>query len=624
MSGIAGIYHLDGRPVDPALLHRMTDAIVHRGPDGIYHWMSGNVGIGHCMLQTTPESLHERQPLVNDSGDVVLTLDGRVDNRDDLRAALEGKGARLRDDTDAELVLHAYECWGKDCFARLLGPFAIVIFDKREQRVVLARDALGDRTLFYHYVPHRLLVVASEEQAILAHPAVTRRVKESAIASFLAVDAPSHDGSFFQGIEELAPAHVITVTASAFSNHCYWQPNTSVRIHYRSDQDYADHFLSLLMESVRCRLRSLTPPAVMMSGGMDSTSVAALAARELAKDRHQPPLRTLSWVFDKLTNCDERWYIEMVTARYQTRSTFFLGDNDWPLRDVDKWPLCPNTPLQNAYRWLKERLYRTAQALGHRVVLTGLFSDEAYTGDEQWLADYWREKRLGKAFIETARRFHRQGLQESFHDPGLRCLAVLTLARFPFFQRIRQRRSSQYLPWLTPYARQHLPPPAEVIGGPRRRHQYLQAMGPTASQNATQEIYHASRCGIELWHPYRDRRLLEFMLAIPAYQLFSHRSKHVLRTAMKGLLPEPIRAREHSTSLLPLFVHGILGREWQKVQEIVYARDALWPRYVKAEWVKKVLTEDLPHGVDGPASVLPWQCLSLELWMRQVLHDTSR
>lgn len=362
----------------------------------------------------------------------------------------------------------------------------------------------------------------------------------------------------------------------------------------------------------------------MMSGGMDSTSVAALAARELAKDRRQPPLRTLSWVFDKLTSCDERWYIEMITARYQTHSTFFLGDNEWPLHDVDKWPVCPNTPLQNAYRWLKERLYRTAQALGHRVVLTGLFSDEAYTGDEQWLADYWREKRLGKACRETALRFYRQGVQESFHDPGLRCLAALTLAHFPFFQRLRQRRSSQYPPWLTPYARQHLPSPVEVIGTPRRRHQYLQIMGPTASQNATQEIYYASRCGIELWHPYRDRRLIEFMLAIPAYQLFSHRSKHVLRTAMKGLLPEPIRKREHSTSLLPLFVHGILEREWKKVQEIVYAREALWPRYVKTEWVKKVLTEDLPRGVDGPASVLPWHCLSLELWMQQVLHDTSR
>ncbi|NOT56798.1 MAG: hypothetical protein HOP18_19545, partial [Deltaproteobacteria bacterium] len=584
---------------------------------GIHHWINGTVGLGHCMLQTTPESLQERQPLANETGDLVLTFDGRVDNRDELRAALESKGARLRDDTDAELVLHAYECWGKDCFPRLLGPFALVMYDKREQHVVLARDALGDRTLFYHYVPYRHLLVASEEQAILAHPAVTRRVKESAIASFLAVDAPILDSSFFQGIEELAPAHVITVSTSAFSNRCYWQLNTSARIHYRSDQDYADHFLSVLMESVRCRLRSLSPPTVMMSGGMDSTSVAALAARELAKDRHQPPLRTLSWVFDTLTKCDERWYIEMMTVRYQTRAIFFPGDNEWPLRDVDTWPVCPNTPLQNAYRWLKERLYRTAQALGHRVVLTGLFSDEAYTGDEQWLADYWREKRLGKACRETALHFYRQGVHDSVRDPGLRCLAALILARVPFFQRLRQRRSAQYPPWLTPYARQHLPPPVEVLGDPRRRHQYLQSMGPTASQNATQEIYYASRCGIELWHPYRDRRLLEFMLAIPAYQLFSHRSKHVLRTAMKGFVPEPIREREHSTSLLPLFVHGILEREGKKVREIVYARDALWPRYVKAEWVKKVLTEDLPCGVDGPASVLPWQCLSLELWMQQ-------
>src|SRR5215211_7897799 len=113
MSGIAGIYNLDGRPVDPALLTRITDAMSHRGPDAVGQWIGDAVGLSHRMLHTTPESLQEKQPLLNESRDICLTLDGRVDNREELKAALEAKGARLRIDTDAELVLRAYETWGE-------------------------------------------------------------------------------------------------------------------------------------------------------------------------------------------------------------------------------------------------------------------------------------------------------------------------------------------------------------------------------------------------------------------------------------------------------------------------------------------------------------------------------
>src|SRR5262245_18805709 len=115
MSGIAGIYHLDGRPVDPERLKRMTDVIAYQGPDGVGHWIDGPVGLGHRMLHTTPESLHEKQPLVDETSNLCLTLDGRLDNRQELRAALEDEGAKLRTDTDAELVLRAYECWGEEC-----------------------------------------------------------------------------------------------------------------------------------------------------------------------------------------------------------------------------------------------------------------------------------------------------------------------------------------------------------------------------------------------------------------------------------------------------------------------------------------------------------------------------
>src|SRR6266852_1652272 len=138
MSGLAGIYNLDGRPVDPALLRRMTERIAHRGPDGSGYWIDGPVGLGHRMLHTTPESLQEKQPLLDETGKLCLVFDGRVDNREELKEALTAKGARLRTDTDVEIVLRAYECWGEECLKRIIGDFAFVIWDRRHHQLFCA------------------------------------------------------------------------------------------------------------------------------------------------------------------------------------------------------------------------------------------------------------------------------------------------------------------------------------------------------------------------------------------------------------------------------------------------------------------------------------------------------
>lgn len=160
MSGITGIYHLDGRPVDPALLRRMTDIIGHRGPDGAGYWLDGPVGLGHRMLHPTPESLRETQPLLDETGNLCLTLDGRVDNREELRTALEDKGTKLRTDTDAELVLQAYECWGEECPKKIIGDFVFVIWDGRMRQLFCARDPLGVKP-FYYYTDGRTFLYGS-------------------------------------------------------------------------------------------------------------------------------------------------------------------------------------------------------------------------------------------------------------------------------------------------------------------------------------------------------------------------------------------------------------------------------------------------------------------------------
>jgi hypothetical protein len=143
MSGLAGIYQLDGRPVPPSLLERMVQRIAHRGPDASYCWIQRSIGMGHAMLHTTPESLEEQQPWQDETGTLCLTLDGRIDNREELTGALETAGFHFRNNTDAELMLRAYQCWGEECPEHVIGDFALTVWDGPRRQVFCARDGSG-------------------------------------------------------------------------------------------------------------------------------------------------------------------------------------------------------------------------------------------------------------------------------------------------------------------------------------------------------------------------------------------------------------------------------------------------------------------------------------------------
>ena len=184
MSGIAGIIHYHGAPVEPGLVEKMTNAMAYRGPDGINHWVKGSVALGQCMLRTTPESLEENQPLTNEDKSLVMVMDGRVDNWEELRRELLGRGAILRNRSDAELVLRAYETWGRECLVRIDGDFALSIWDARRQIVFCARDRIGNKPFHYHWNGNTL-AFASDLHPILALPWWHRYLMKACWRSFL-------------------------------------------------------------------------------------------------------------------------------------------------------------------------------------------------------------------------------------------------------------------------------------------------------------------------------------------------------------------------------------------------------------------------------------------------------
>lgn len=609
MSGIAVVYDYSNTPVDPGVLGRVMDRLAHRGPDGSDMSVTGRAALGHWHFWTVPEEVGERQPLQLDGMPFRIVFDGRLDNRPEMFNSLgfdPEQGSRL---SDAALVLRAYLRWGEHCFEHFVGEFGLVILDESKARLVCARDQLGDRTLFYAWRGARL-VVASEPWAVAGADGLNPGINERAAAHYFALKATEDGQTLFEGVFELLPAHVMVVDASGERKWRYWQPDPAIKIRYKTDEEYAGHFRALLEESVRCRMRSTTPVGVLMSGGLDSTSVASLAARMIAPQQ----LTTISYVFDELTDCDERVYINAVKEKYNLHSIQIACDDAWPLKDWENWPQNPNQPEGNPYRLLKERAYRRANREGLRVLFTGAFGDELYSGEEDWLVALLEERRFREAGRELERHLRYAGPGRTLGSGYVRRVARRLVDKIPGGRRFRGKNQSPV--WLTSRAADYLSgtaPGSDPVFELKRN-----ILGREAASNCAGEVFNASRHSLDLRHPYRDRRLVEFVLALPAHQLYNRGYyKYILRVALRGILPETIRARQQPTPLLSLFRRGIEG-EKQILLASFEDPGAVWRNFVRADWLDDHWNTPVTPATDGPAALVPWLCVSYVAWCQAI------
>lgn len=270
LSGITGVWQIDGRPVARATLARMSAELAHRGPDGEQLVTRGDVGLATQHLWITPESLGEVQPLEGPGG-VLLVMDGRLDNREDL-VTLLGQPAAA---SDARLALAAFQRWGEDFAGHLNGDFAIGVFDPAARCLVLARDAVGVRPMYFFHRPG-FFAFASEIKALLTHPAVPTEADDRGLADVLMISTPGlaeQDRTCFAGIRSVPPGHLVVVSERGLSFASHWDFDLSRPAPPASFEDYAAELRRLFARAVRRRTRSVHPVAVLVSGGLDSSSV---------------------------------------------------------------------------------------------------------------------------------------------------------------------------------------------------------------------------------------------------------------------------------------------------------------------------------------------------------------
>jgi asparagine synthase (glutamine-hydrolysing) len=600
MSGFVGLVHLDRSPVDQLLLRRLVDFQKFRGPDTQNACVEACVGFGHTLLKVSPESEHEHQPLSLD-GETWIVGDCRIDARTALIAELQPRGHHaIAEVSDAELVLRAYQVWGDDCVEHLLGDFAFAIWSSPRQRLFCVRDQMGVKPFYYAHVGPRL-IFANTLDCIRQHPAVSDALNDLAIADFLLFDAIQEPGATsFRDIQRLPPAHTLTVEGENVSIRRYWTLAVSEPIHHTGDKDCLEQFQELLDTAVSDRLRA-NRAAVMMSGGLDSATVAASAQKMLVHDENLPRLYAYTEVFDRLIPHEERHYAGLVAKALKIPIQFHVADDSGFCERLDG---DDPEPVHSPWSDLGHSLLRQI-AITQRIALTGLGGDPALSCllsvHFLKLLTQWR---FGYLMADAARylaaegRFSRLYIRTRWRRwfPSKKALPQYPRWLNPDFEKrlgLRQR-------W---EALNHVPSPENAVR-PVALEAVLSPSWPALFEEYDPGV---TRVPVEVRHPFFDLRLLGFLLALPALPWCS--DKELLRQAARGVLPDAVRLRRKSPLIADPLTALLQRPDAQWLDSFTPCADL--PQFVRSDRIPKVTGET--NAWNAWINLRP---LSLNFWLR--------
>lgn len=334
MCGICGVASKDSRPeIEETLVRAMADSMLHRGPDDAGSWASNDrrVALGHRRLSIIDLSPAGHQPMGDAKGDLWVTFNGEIYNFLELRMELEQLGHRFSSQSDTEVLLAAYRQWDLDAVRRLNGMFAFAVYDRSRERLVLARDRAGEKPLFYHHANGRF-AFASELKALVKLPGFDLRIDPAALNSFLAFGYIPWSSCILRGVRKLPQGSMLVydLRRDATDVHPYWTLPPPVNGHPASDDDLIAELETLLLDSVRLRLIADVPVGIMLSGGVDSSLVTAMAARVSSA-----PVRTFNISFPGYGTFDEAPFARLVAQHFGARHTELAAE----AANVDLLPL---------------------------------------------------------------------------------------------------------------------------------------------------------------------------------------------------------------------------------------------------------------------------------------------
>lgn len=609
MSVQCGIWNFDGAPIEKTFVEKVRTLAIPYAPDSVGEYSGDGVHIEYFAFETTREARRETQPHTSHSGNVI-TWDGRLDNRPELLSILAGN---VGDDaTDCSIVAAAYDRWGRECFRRLLGDWALVIWEPKARCLVLGKDFLGARHLYYAIRNNQIIWSTILEPLVLCAQEPLR-LKEEYIAGWLSF-FPAPDLTPYENISAVPPSSFVSLAPGRRFITKYWDFDPEKKIRYPKDVDYENHFRSLFSEAARRRLRSDSPVLAELSGGMDSSSIVCMADLLMSAGKGETArVDTVSYYDDTEPNWDERPYFTKVEER-RGRSGCHIDVSGSAVQDYDyeNQPLAvvPGAGIPGG------DAFRACIALGsNRVLLSGIGGDEVTGGVPTPTPEL--EDILARFQLRTlAHQLKVWALDK--RKPWFHLLFEAMRSFFPTGW-LGISKHKKPAPWLDII---FLQKNIEALGGYEKRIKFFGPL-PTFQENlATLDgLRRQLECDplpidpvYEKRYPYLDRDLLEFMYAVPRQQLVRPgQRRSLMRRALAGIVPQEIleRRRKAYVARGPMVT---ISSKWGYYSRMTENMVTSAFGIVDRERFLKAL-DDARSGKEVPLVTL-MRTLSIERWLK--------
>ncbi len=624
INGIAFSKASRGR-VDPELLKRMRDVLRHRGPDDAGIFFSDAVALGHRRLSIVDVS-RGHQPMTNEDATLHITYNGEIYNHADYRESLEARGHVYQTYCDTETILHLYEEHGSTCVDYLRGMFAFAIWDQRKKELFIARDRLGVKPLYYVHTDDGSLYFASEIKALLEARAVKPELNYAVLSDYLANHAPSGEETLFVGVKRLLPGHVMTWRDGEVSIRRYWDVDFSKDDDVRDDKTYIDQWSELFRESVRLRLMADVPLGMFLSGGIDSSAIAAVMSGMVSE-----PIKTFSVAFRE-REANELEYARLVADAYKTNHHEIIVTPEQFFGALPRLVWHEDEPLAHPS---SIALYFVSKLASEhvKVVLTGEGSDELLAGYGRYRRTIWNLA-WGRQYNKLAPSIARDTIRKQ-------------IERMPQGGRMRQKLMRTFLV-LSPELESIYFDNFAVFPTPMQQHMFtretndrIRSIDPyvelrrllerTKDLSLLDGLLYADiktylhellmkqdqmsmATSVESRVPFLDHKLVEFTARMPdTMKLRGGTTKYVLRESMKGILPEKILSRPKMGFPVPIG-SWFRGPFKSVIDEYVLGERALSRGIFDPDFVRKLVSL---HQAGEDHSERLWSLLNFEIWLRR-------
>jgi asparagine synthase (glutamine-hydrolysing) len=555
MSAIAGAVHVDGRAMSDAVLADMIQASAQRGFDPVSRWRSDRAGLIRFAHATTPEATGETQPFIDGGSGAAMLFDGRIDNRAELIALLD-RDERLRRAPDGQIALALYGRYGDDFVERIVGDFAIALWQPRDRRLLLLRSAGGWRPLLWTF-DHRTFAFATEPKALLVGLGLERRLNEGAIGEYLAARFTSRTETFWRGISQLPPGCALALDGDRV-REWRWHGGPFEDLSGLSAEEHVERFLTVFDEALISVSRSQTPVTAQLSGGLDSSSVVCRMTELHRGGRIAEQVRAISARFPGQVQDETEW--SSAVERHLGIPAEVVGERPFDIEQAARWcaesyqlPLRPNVLDTLANSCVRLR------ADGRRVLLTGEGGDDWLDGMREHWPDLLLRGRWG-ALLRDARvrpgSTHRAVLAAGYHS----VMPILSHRhRMRLFHPEFSAARGGVPDWIRPdwakriglIDRWHAPEMPDGLRGFAQKSRYGAFHPARRHVNMDAPIAYAESHGIEIRHPLHDQRLSRFAMGADGTVLRAlGQKRYVLREAMRGTLPEVVRTRTTKASFV--------------------------------------------------------------------------